>query len=308
MNVLVTGATTPLGIGLVDALLADSSVDRVLAVGGHGFATWKDPRVSYRCLDLTHPRAVHDLLWGAGRTLAIDTVIHAMQHRDAHGHGRHVHAQNVDATRELVLGCARHPTIQRLVVRSFGEVYALAHSTPDLIDEDGPLDFDPAAPQWVRDRVEGDLVACCTHAGELRVAVLRCAEILAPEMGSQLWDYLQSRICLRPAGFDPMLNVLSLSDAIVAFIAAIHRPATGVFNIVGYDSLPLSRAIEESGRLGVPIPSPLLAPLYQLRRRIAGFDFRYDLNLRRFHFGGVLDGKRASDELGYTPRTAVRWQ
>ncbi|HEX7700176.1 MAG TPA: hypothetical protein VF403_05630, partial [Kofleriaceae bacterium] len=112
MNVLVTGATTPLGIGLVDALLADSSVDRVLAVGGHGFATWKDPRVSYRCLDLTHPRAVHDLLWGAGRTLAIDTVIHAMQHRDAHGHGRHVHAQNVDATRELVLGCARHPTIQ----------------------------------------------------------------------------------------------------------------------------------------------------------------------------------------------------
>ncbi|HEX7704783.1 MAG TPA: hypothetical protein VF403_28780, partial [Kofleriaceae bacterium] len=203
---------------------------------------------------------------------------------------------------------ARHPTIQRLVVRSFGEVYALAHSTPDLIDEDGPLDFDPAAPQWVRDRVEGDLVACCTHAGELRVAVLRCAEILAPEMGSQLWDYLQSRICLRPAGFDPMLNVLSLADAIVAFIAAIHRPATGVFNIVGYDSLPLSRAIEESGRLGVPIPSLLLAPLYQLRRRIAGFDFRYDLNLRRFHFGGVLDGKRASDQLGYTPRTAVRWQ
>ena len=308
MNVLVTGVTTPLGIGLVDALVADAKVDHVLAVSGRGFATWRDPRVSYRCLDLTHPRAVHDLLWGAGRDLAIDTVIHAMQHRDAQDHGRRVHAQNVEATRELVLGCARHPTIRRLVVRSFAEVYALAHSTPDLIDEDGPLDFDPAAPQWVRDRVEADLVASCTHAGELRVAVLRCAEIFAPMMGSQLWDYLQSRVCLRPAGFDPMLNVLSLADAIAAFIAAAHRPATGAFNIVGYDSLPLSRAIEESGRLGIPVPSPLLAPLYQLRRRIAGFEFRYDLNLRRFHFGGVLDGTRASEHLGYVPHTSVHWR
>jgi len=141
----------------------------------------------------------------------------------------------------------------------------------------------------------------------LRVAVLRCAEIVAPMMGSQLWDYLQSRVCLRPAGFDPMLNVLSLGDAVAAFIAAIHHPVTGVFNIVGYDSLPLSRAIAESHRLGIPVPSPLLAPLYQLRRRLAGFEFRYDLNVRRFHFGGVLDGTRASEQLGYVPHTCVHW-
>jgi len=307
MRVLVTGVTTPLGIGLVDALLADPAVDHVLAVGGGGAAAWSDPRVSYRGLDLTHARAVHDLLWSAGRELAIDTVIHAMHHRNPCDGGRRVHAQNVDAARELVLGCAHHPTIRRLVVRSFAEVYAPAHATSDLIDEDAPLDFDPAAPQWVRDRVEADLVACCTRPGELRVAVLRCAEIVAPMMGSQLWDYLQSRVCLRPAGFDPMLNVLSLGDAVAAFIAAIHHPVTGVFNIVGYDSLPLSRAIAESHRLGIPVPSPLLAPLYQLRRRLAGFEFRYDLNVRRFHFGGVLDGTRASEQLGYVPHTCVHW-
>ena len=55
------------------------------------------------------------------------------------------------------------------------------------------------------------------------------------------------------------------------------------------------------------MPSPLLAPLYQLRRRLAGFEFRYDLNVRRFHFGGVLDGTRARRELGYLPTAHVTW-
>jgi hypothetical protein len=55
------------------------------------------------------------------------------------------------------------------------------------------------------------------------------------------------------------------------------------------------------------VPGPLLAPLYGLRRWIAGFEFRYDLNLRRFHFGGVIDGARARRSLGYVPSHPVLW-
>ena len=159
----------------------------------------------------------------------------------------------------------------------------------------------------MRDRVEADLTACAHLGGPLRIAVLRCAEILAPGTGSQLWDYLQSRVCLRPLGFDPMINVLGLEDAAAAVIAALHAPATGVFNIPGRDTLPLSAAITESGRADLPVPGPLMSPLYGLRRWFAGFEFRYDMNLHKFHFGGVLDGTRARRELGFTPRTPVRW-
>jgi hypothetical protein len=31
------------------------------------------------------------------------------------------------------------------------------------------------------------------------------------------------------------------------------------------------------------------------------------MNLRRFHFGGVLDGRKARERLGYVPTTPVRW-
>jgi UDP-glucose 4-epimerase len=263
--------------------------------------------VVYRCVDLTRGREVHDLICGDAIEHSIDTVVHMAQHRATRDSGRKIHAQNVTATRELLLRCTDHPTIRRFVYRSFAEVYALEHATPDLLDEEAALDFDPAAPQWLRDRIEADLTVCAHLGGPLQIAVLRCAEILAANSGSQLWDYLSSRVCLRPLGFDPMLNVLSLQDAVAAIAAAARSTYTGVFNIPGADTLPLSRAIAETVRLDIPVPGPLLGPLYGLRRWMAGFEFRYDLNLRRFHFGGIIDGARARRLLGYVPSHPVQW-
>jgi len=306
MRLLVTGATAALGAAIVKSLLADPEVELVLTVGREREASWSDPRVVYRAVDLTRSRQVHDLLCAVARHHAIDTVVHAAQHRDAHG-GHRVHAQDVEAVRSLVLGCTRHPTIRRLVFRSFAEVYAQHHATTSLIAEDSPLDFDPKAPRWLRDRVEADLTVCSHHDNSLEIAVLRCAEIFAPDTGSQLWDYLSSHVCLRPAGFDPIVNLLALEDAATAFGLAARSTATGVFNIPGADTLPLSRAIAESNCADIPMPGTLLAPLYRLRHVLAGFDFRYDLNARRFHCGGVLDGSRARRELRYTPQSHVQW-
>lgn len=318
MKVLVTGATAPLGEAAIRTLLAGDEVELVLAVGREVEpALPADPRLVYRAVDLTRPRVLHDLVWGEARERGVDAVVHAMHHRSARDRGAHVHAQNVESARELVRACTDHPTIRSFVYRSFGEVYARRHTTSDLVDEEAPLDFDPAAPQWLRDRVEADLTVCAHYASRggpggqrhpgVRIAVLRCAEILAPDAGSQLWDYLRSRVCLRPLGFDPMLNVLSVEDAAAAIAAALRSSAAGVFNIPGCDTLPLSAVIEESGRADLPVPGPLLAPLYGLRRWLAGFEFRYDMNVRRFHFGGVLDGTRARTQLGFLPRTPVRW-
>lgn len=308
MRVMVTGATTPLGAAIVSELLSVNS-NFVLAVGHEPEARHVRPcgELEYHSIDLTRPRAVHDLLWGPVRDHAIEAVIHGAQHRRMADTGAWVHAQNVDATRELLLGAIDHPTIRRFVYRSFAEVYVLRHTTTELIDEETPLDFDPHAPQWLRDRIEADMFVSAHLATPLPIAILRCAEILAADTGSQLWDYLQSRVCMRPLGYDPMLNVLSLPDAGAAFAAAARSTEIGVFNIPGADTLPLSRAIAESVRIDLPVPGPLMAPLYGLRRRFAGFDFRYDVNLRRFHFGGVLDGSRARALLGYTPHRPVEW-
>jgi UDP-glucose 4-epimerase len=309
VRVLVTGATVSPAVELVNALLMDPDVDHVLAVGlGDRRPLPQSPRLTFVSADLTRARTVHDLIHGPVRSLGIETIVHGPLHRSARDQGGRVHAQNVAVTREFLLGCERHPTVRRLVYRGTSAVYAVRASEPNLLDEDTALDFDPGAAQWLRDRVESDLITCARiGTSSLGITVLRCAELLAPGCGSQLWDYLQTRVCLRPIGFDPMINLLSLQDSVAAVRTAMHRRIPGVFNIAGADTLPLSLIVERCGRRSVPMPGPLLAPLYRLRARVVGLEFRYDMNLRRFHFGAVVDGSRALADLGYQPRHRLVW-
>jgi UDP-glucose 4-epimerase len=102
-----------------------------------------------------------------------------------------------------------------------------------------------------------------------------------------------------------MVELLSLEDATRAVTLAVHGDAQGVLNIPGADVLPLSRLIEKHGRIEVPVPGPLLAPLYAMRMLALRSAFSYDLNAGRFHFGNVLDGRRARKALGYEPRVSV---
>jgi UDP-glucose 4-epimerase len=306
MKVMVTGATTPLGRALIDHLVCATDVELVLAVGREPSAALP-AAVLYEAVDLTRPRHVRDLVWTAACKHEIDTVVHLAHHRDPGDVGWQAHAQNVVAARELVLRCAEHPAIRRLVYRSFADVYSLDPATSGLLDEDAALELGPGKSQWLRDRVEADLTTCAHVGDRLQIAVLRCAELFAPDSGSQLWNYLSSRLCLRPLGFDPMINLLSLADAVTALAAAARTAATGVFNIPGVDTLPLSIAIAESLHADIAVPGPLLAPLYSLRRVTRTSEFRYGLSRRRLHIAGVLDGTRARRQLGYTPARPVSW-
>lgn len=76
----------------------------------------------------------------------------------------------------------------------------------------------------------------------------------------------------------------------------------------GYDSLPLTRLIRLGRCRDLPMPGPLVGPIYAARRRLLGRDFDYRLNRWRFHFNGVLDGRRARRELGYEPNHPLLWR
>lgn len=309
-GVLVSGATTPLGRAIIERLVAD---DRgpVMAIGLEApdsvRGTLPD-QASYHQVDITRPRRVRQLLFGPVREAGVQAVMHLAMHRRASVGGPQVHRLNVDATRLMLRLAENHPSVRRFILCSSASVYRSRHDSPDLLREDQPVNLSPAAPQWIRDRVEADVTVCARMGlSPIHVNVLRCAEILAPDMGSQLHDYLSSRVCLRPLGFDPILNLLSLEDAARAFLLALDTPAQGVINIPGADTLPLSRAIRLWGRDDIPLPGPLLGPLYRWRRRMKKTDFRYSVNQRRFHYNGVLDGTRARDLLGYRPEHPLEW-
>lgn len=309
--VLVTGATTPLGKRVVSALLDDPGVRRVLAVGIEPRPrVFPDPapHLEYHQVDLTRGRQLRRFVFGPVAAAGVDVVTHGSLHRSARDSGRRVHALNVKCTRELLAMAERHPTIRRFVLRSHVDVYRLRGDLPDMVREDHPLLLDGRAPQWVRDRVEADLAAS-TRVGNspLSIVVLRCAECPTGGVGSQLFDYLQSSICVRPMGYDPMINLISPGDLVRALVLAIRGEADGVFNIPGRDTLPLSTTIRLANRRDVALPGPLVGPLYKLRRAVMVTNFRYSINRHRFHYNAVMDGGRAAEVLGFRPVESIDW-
>jgi UDP-glucose 4-epimerase len=310
-TVLVTGADSPLGEKLIRALLVDSRVERVLAVSPREpdqLPLPRSERVLRLQVDLHSSRKVQNLLFGPVREHRASALIHLAQASSASDTGSRAHALNVEALRSILVMLERHPTLRRLILRSDAAVYQVQRDLPVLIGEDHPLNMAGNAPQWVRDRVEADVTACTAMGlSACRIAVLRMAEILGPGTGSQLFDYLESPVCLRPAGFDPMINVLTLDDAAAALQRAVHSSAQGIFNVPGADTLPLSACIRLWGRVGLPVPGFWMTPLYRWRRVVSGHDFRYGMNRRRFHYSGVLDGTRAREVLGYVPASPVAW-
>jgi nucleoside-diphosphate-sugar epimerase len=310
--VLVTGGTTPLGIRLSRALLEQNVAEEVLCAGAESSQEiarlLAGSRVRYVRCDLTRSRSLREMLFGPVAESGVEAVVHLATHRLAGEEGERVHALNVETLHDLLHLCGRVPTLRRFVYRSFAEVYRVRHQESTVMDEDHPMETSPHAPQWLRDRVEADREVCSAlGVSRLQIFVMRCAECFAPGMGSQLWDYTRSKLCLRPLGFDPMLNLITLDDLVRAHVLALAAPEQGVYNVPGLDTLPLSEAVALCGGASVPAPEPILAPLYALRRLSLGFDFRYDLARARFHLGGVLDGSKAREKLGYRPATGIGW-
>jgi UDP-glucose 4-epimerase len=311
ISVCVTGATTPIGERLVRSLLADTRVGHVLAVDRQPVERalpFAGSRLTYKSVDLTKSRRVHELLFGPARDLGVEVVVHLAQARSAYAEGSRVHARNVEALRSILDLSERHPTIRRVVVNSFGVVYRVGLDLPILVTEDHPLDLSPRAPQYVRDRVEADLTAC-TRMGlsDCEIVVLRCAEALGPGTGSQLFDFLDAPVAFRPIGFDPMVNVATVADIVRALELATHGSGEGVFNIPGFDTLPLSECGRRWGTTLVPMIGPVIRRAYAIRHTLTGSEFSYGLNRKRMHFGLVLDGTRAKQELGYVPSHPVDW-
>ena len=307
---MVTGASTPIGEWVIKRLLSDSRVGQILAVTQKGMHALTDnERLQTLQVDLRRTRRVHSLLFGPARQMQIQVVVHTAMVESAFAEGDSVRAYNVDALRAIMSLSERHPTIRRLVIRSAAEVYQVQRDLPVLVGEDHPVNMQAGAPQWVRDRVEADLTACARMGlSPLQIVVLRMAEVLAPGTGSQMFDYLETSVCLRPPGFDPIINVMTLEDGAAAIQKAIHQSEQGVFNIPGADTLPLTTAIRKWGRLGIPMPDRVVSALYRWRGLLAGGTFRYGMNRRRFHYSVVLDGTRAQRVLGYVPCHPVHWR
>lgn len=206
--------------------------------------------------------------------------------------------QNVIGTMDLLGACLR-AGVQQVVVRSHSWVYGASPLNPMMIDERRPV-ARSGLRGFLRDLAEVEIFMgeFAEQHPDMRVASLR----MAPLVGgwSSLIDYFSQPWPRMLIGFDPVIQLLSINDAVEALAHFALNPCSGPYNLAADDAVCISQAIRLCGQL----PSPTIESMIVRSKRDVSRDqpqyWPVDVNFMRHTC--VVDTHRAKHEMGWAPQ------
>jgi UDP-glucose 4-epimerase len=295
-TVLVTGISGNLGRAVAKQLHVEAHV-----VGVDRRPLRDKPKdVEHYQVDLRKAR-----LEEAFRHRKVDALIHLGIMHDPRADFSEAHSFNLVGTQKILDLCVHHG-LRKVVILSSANVYGPRPDNSNFLTEETPL---MAADRYsdMRDLIELDMYAqsfLWKHP-EVETVVLRPVNIVGPTVRNAPANYLRLERPLTVMGFDPMVQLIHEEDVAAALIMALRAGVRGVFNVTGPGELPLSAILGELGRWPIPVPEFLLRPL--LRRLFSAGLVSFPAGeLDHLQYLCVVDGTRASREMGWAPRYSLR--
>jgi UDP-glucose 4-epimerase len=302
LRVAVTGANGDLGRLLLPLLAADPRVESILALDA---AMPKDaPKVQFRRVDLTGYGSDADLRAALGER-PVDALYHLAVDLSRTRISSHAHELEVAGTMR-VLSAVAQAQVPKVVVSSFTLLYGARGDHPALLSEDAPLHGCPPS-RFVGDKVqiEEQVAAFRQSHPEVVTVVLRFAPILGPSMDNPATRLLRRRLVPTVLGRDPLWQALHERDAGRALHLALDAKRSGTFNVTGEGVLPFSAMVRGAGAIPLPLPSTLLSSALRFLNTSGTWPLHASL-LGYLHYSWVADGRRAREELGFTPQHHAR--
>lgn len=312
-SVLITGATSTVGRQLIQTLYEDKRISYVAAVAledlPYYFQDYDPKRFGYFQTNLIRPRDLQTLFTsepfvGNG----VNTVVHlAFQNRPT-DRGEKVHQLNVEGTKALLDKCLETQQVKKFVFKSSSTVYKIKPHNSVTLDEDSELNLETDAPQWIKDRVDADML-CMSKLDNrhIEVVILRIANIVGRNIHTQLNEYLRPKVCFTALGYNPMVNMIHPRDVSRAIQLAIHKKVRGVFNVTGRETAPLKDIIHANGSFALPLPSFGLHYANMIQRVLGVTEYQYAVDQARQKYSLILDGRKAEQLLGYQPQAHVKF-
>ena len=256
----------------------------------------RPPGIALHRVDL-RKRPFEDVL----RTEKPQAVIHMGFVRHFRGNAAERHDINVRGTQLLLDYCAQYG-VEQLVVLSSGYVYGAFAENPFYLREDHPLSGSRTYPE-IRDLIEVDTLVASFMWKEpgVRTAVLRPVGVLGTSAHTLIREYLEQRHVPTVMGFDPMMQFIHELDVAEAIAAALDHRLHGAFNVVGPGAVPVSVAIRECGSRRLPIPEPIMRPLFDRLFRAGLLPWPAGV-LDFMKYPITLDGSRFEAASGFRPR------
>jgi nucleoside-diphosphate-sugar epimerase len=145
------------------------------------------------------------------------------------------------------------------------------------------------------------------HNDRLRVVLLRAPTVVAAGGYAYMNPVLSGHtLRARALGFDPICAVISDKDAARAIQAALHARPSGIYNVSGRESVPMSMLARWTGHRAWPLPHPLLGWMGGAARLVgAGRLGGLPGDGAALRYGFTLDTRRAERELGFRPADRI---
>jgi len=292
-NVLVTGAADPLGRRLVEHLRQREGIGRVVGVEPATSSEWIEG-VELVAFDADH-RALVEFL----NDNEIDTVLHCGLAPDRSGRAGGPREARVIETMRLGAAIA-HPdvAVAAWVVASSTAVYPASSQSPLLHREDGDTATDEAvagslleAEDYVRD--------VARRSPHMNVSILRLQQLVGPGVAGPLSALLSQPLLPAVVGYDALVQLLAIEDAVAALVFAAEIELAGVYNVASVGCLRWSEARRALGRPSLPVLPFEAGPLAPLARRV-GIPHVPDGLLDLLRFGHVVDTAKLASA-GFQP-------
>jgi len=303
-RVLITGLSSYWGGRLAQALESFAEIEAIVGVDS------RDPTRELERTEFVKVSNQHGLIQRIVRAARIDTVIDARLVVDAITTSRHrAHESNVIGTMNLLAACAGEGSpVRKFIFKSSGHVYGAAQSDPAFFTE--PMTrSQPASNPIERDIVEAEasVIDFANKQRNVDVTVLRCANVLGPDVNTSFARMFALPLVPMIAGFDPRLQFVHEDDVVHALEhAAVHR-LPGVFNVAADGILALSEIIGLLGKRPLPVLPPWGTGLLAGPLRALGVQIPPEM-MSLLRFGRGLDNRRykaSGFDYGYTTRESV---
>jgi UDP-glucose 4-epimerase len=287
-RILVTGLSTYWGGRLAQALESDRDIDVIVGVDS------EDPTRELERTEFVRVGAQHALLRRIVEAAEIDTVVDArLVVESTTTSARNAHENNVIGTMNILAACGGpNSTVKKLVFKSSAHFYGTAQDDPAFFTEQMGRPHPPTTP-IERDIVEAEasVAEFAEQCRDCEVTVLRCSNVLGPEVRTSHSALLRLPFVPMILGFDPRYQFVHEDDVVAALAHAIRNDMPGIYNVAGDGVLALSEVAGLLGKPYVPVLPPWGTGLAASVARRLGVRVPPEL-LSQLRFGRGLDNRK----------------
>lgn len=312
-SVLITGATRTIGRKFAQKLYYDTRIKSIIACAyepkPYYFNDYDEERFKYFNLNLLRSRDLSNL-FDSDEFLEseIDTVVHLALRGDPYKYKNIIHELHISGTENILRECLKRPGIKKFVFLSSSVVYKLSSTTDSIVDETSPLNFDGGANPIIKDYVDAELLCRAKmDSPTLKIVVLRPSGVIGRNIHSDISAFFDSLVCIKPMGFDPVINPIHADDVVSAITLSIFKNVKGIFNIAGLDTAPLSTFLRLNKRPVISFPEILIPVINKLTRKFWITKYVYSVNPNRLKFNLVLNCEKAKKILDFTPKHHIKF-